>query len=393
MSKSNITNQNVQVEPSNLYVGVDLGLERNVGVILTDRGDRADRFSFSQDRQGYDYFLQRLQGLREKYQAPEVIVGMEPSNYFWKLLAFELEKQKIQYRLVNAYTVKKYREGDQLDRSKDDQRDANQIAELCRTGKTTQTRLQKGAYQDLRQYATLYHQYKQAMHREKTIIWGLTGQVFPELLKEFDNLAGSTCRSLLIACAPAVTIRQMALEQFVEEVRAAYQGRRFGLARLKRVYHLAENSIGILEGVNAIQLAIQVHFANLESLETQLERVTAAMTNCLLTLPEAPYLLSCTALQPLTAALFLGEVGDPQRYGSASQWVKLAGIQPAPNTSGKKQRSRTPMSHQGRAQLRTLLYFACLHMVRFDTHFAELYSQLQREPKTHSPKCRLWVCL
>ena len=59
---------------------------------------------------------------------------MEPSNYFWKLFAKELEEKKIPYHLVNAYTVKKHREGDQLDRSKDDQRDAGQIAELSRNG-------------------------------------------------------------------------------------------------------------------------------------------------------------------------------------------------------------------------------------------------------------------
>ena len=52
---------------------------------------------------------------------------MEPTNFFWKLLARELEEKQLSYRLVNAYTVKKHREGDQLDRSKDDRRDAVQI--------------------------------------------------------------------------------------------------------------------------------------------------------------------------------------------------------------------------------------------------------------------------
>jgi transposase len=118
----------------------------------------------------------------------------------------------------------------------------------------------------------------------------------------------------------------------------------------------------------------------LRAFETQLEQVIQAMTACLLSLPEAPYLLSCTIVKPISAALFLAEVGDPQRYRAAAQWVKLAGIQPAPNIAGKKQRSRTPMSHQGRARLRTLLYFTCLRMVRCDTHFAELYSCLQRRP-------------
>lgn len=35
---------------------------------------------------------------------------MEPANYFWKLLARELEEKQQTYRLVNAYTVKKHRE-------------------------------------------------------------------------------------------------------------------------------------------------------------------------------------------------------------------------------------------------------------------------------------------
>jgi transposase len=147
---------------------------------------------------------------------------------------------------------------------------------------------------------------------------------------------------------------------------------------LKRVYQLADRSIGVTEGIQAIQLAIQVHLTQLQVFETQLEQVAGAMTARLFSLPEAPYLLSCPCLKPISAALFLAEVGDPQRYQKAAQWVKLAGIQPTPKASGKKQRSRTPMSHQGRPRLRTLLYFSCLRMVQYDTHFAQLYAYLQR---------------
>jgi len=95
-------------------------------------------------------------------------------------------------------------------------------------------------------------------------------------------------------------------------------------------------------------------------------------------LPEAPYLLSVKSLKAVSAAIFMAEVGDPKRYQAAAQWVKLAGIQPAPNTSGKKQRSRTPRSHQGRTRLRTMLYFTCLRMLQQDNHFAQINSHLQR---------------
>jgi transposase len=125
-------------------------------------------------------------------------------------------------------------------------------------------------------------------------------------------------------------------------------------------------------------LAIQLHLAHLQVLQEQLEQVVGAMSSSLTSLPEAPYLLSLKFLKVVSAAIFMAEVGDPNRYHTAAQWVKLAGIQPTPNTSGKKQRSQTPMSHQGRARLRTMLYFTCLQMIQHDIHFARIYSDLQR---------------
>jgi transposase len=378
MSQSNIDRPFAQGPSGTLHAGVDLALEKNVVVVVNEQAQRLDHFSFPQDRGGYDYFLRRLESLRHKHHAANVVVAMEPTNYFWKLLARELEEKQQTYRLVNAYTVKKHREGDQLDRSKDDRRDAGQIAELSRNGKTTQTQLQKGVYEDLRQYATLYHQLMQSIRREKTILWGLVGQVFPEMVRAFKDLEGETYQALLMSCAAAADIRQLSMEAFLAQVRAAYSGKRLCISKLKRVYQLANSSIGVTEGIQSIQLAIQVHLIQLQVFETQLEQVTSALAACLVSLPEAPYLLSCPCLKATSAALFLAEVGDPQRYQKAAQWVKLAGIQPVPNSSGRKQRSRTPMSHQGRPHLRTLLYFSCLRMIQYDTRFAQLYADLQR---------------
>jgi transposase len=170
----------------------------------------------------------------------------------------------------------------------------------------------------------------------------------------------------------------MTVEAFMAQVRVAYSGKRLFVSKLRRAHPLAATSIGVTAGLQAIQLAIPVHLAELQTFQKQLKQVTTAMTACLASLPEAPYLLSVKSLKAVSAAIFMAEVGDPQRYQAAAQWVKLAGIQPAPNTSGKKQRSRTPMSHQGRTRLCTLLYFTCLRMVQHDNHFAQIYSHLQR---------------
>ncbi|HTX89786.1 MAG TPA: IS110 family transposase [Anaerolineales bacterium] len=381
MSQFSISQPLRQVQSETLHVGVDLALEKNMVVVINEKAKQLDRFSFPQDRGGYDYFLRRVEGLRQKHAASGIAVAMEPTNYFWKLLARELEEKKISYHLVNAYTVKKHREGNQLDPSKDDPRDAGQIAELSRTGHYTETRLQKGVYEELRQYATLHGQLIQGVQRELQILWGLAGQVFPELSEAFKDLDGATSRALLVSCACAADIRQMSEDDFIVKVRTAYTGKKLHVSKVQRAYQLAATSIGLTEGIQAIQLAIQLHFTHLQTLQAQLGQITKAMTACLVSLPEAPYLLSIKSLKPMTVALFLAEVGDPRRYRTAAQWVKLAGIQPVPNASGKKQRSKTPMSHHGRARLRTLLYFTCLRMVQQDPHFAQIYSDLQRRPK------------
>jgi hypothetical protein len=193
-----------------------------------------------------------MEKLRQKQKAAGIWVAMEPTNYFWKLLARELEEQAIPYRLVNAYTVKKHREGDRLDPSKDDPRDAEQITELSRTGHFTETRLQKGAYEELRQYATLYTQTVQAIRREEQMIWGLAGQACPELIQVFKDLEGGTSRALLLSCACATAIRQMTERDFLARVQAVYTGKKFRRSKVAQAYHLAATTIGASEGLQAL---------------------------------------------------------------------------------------------------------------------------------------------
>ncbi len=393
MSNSNTAGQGTQDQPGSLHAGVDLALEKNVVVVMDEKAHRLDHFTFLQNREGYDYFLKRLEGLRKAHSLVHVQVAMEPSNFFWKLLAQELEQKQVSYCLVNAYTVKKHREGNQLDRSKDDRRDATQIAELSRCGYFTRTRLQKGVYEELRQYATLHEQIQRSLTREKNVLWGLVGQVFPELSGVFQDLQGKTAQALLRNGVAAAWVRQLNWNDFLSRSRSTYAGKRLALSKLRRAYSLAATSIGLTEGLQAVHLAIQVHLDQLQVLQTQLERVVAAMSACLTGLPEAPYLLSVPSLQVVSAALFLAEVGDPKRYRASAQWVKLAGLQPAPNTSGRKQRSKTPISRQGRGRLRYILYFTVMRLIQQDETFARLHVHLQRRSKNPLTKMQAVVVL
>ncbi|MFV2045207.1 MAG: IS110 family transposase [Anaerolineales bacterium] len=381
MSNSTLSKKLANVEPGTLYVGVDLALKRNVAVVLSERADRLARFGFPNNQDGYDYFYRRLETLRERHQAPAVLVGMEPTNYFWKLLVADLERRQVEYRLVNSYTVKKHREGDQLDRSKDDSRDAFTIGDLLRTGKFTETRLLHGGYAELRQHVVLHDRLQRDIRRQKNLVYNIAGQLFPELSCEFRDLTGVTALAMLRNHAAATVIRKMSQETFIASVRADFRGKRLQISKLRRAHRLAATSVGLRDGVQARHLALRLHIETLEALQRQLVEVCTALLDTFWALPEAPYLVSVHGLGKITAAIILAEIGDPRNYRSGNQLIKLAGTQPVTNISGRKSRSRTPMSHKGRPRLRTALFFAVMRLVQVDDAFAREYLRLQRRKK------------
>lgn len=379
MSK-NLARKLAAVKPGTLFAGVDLALDRNITVVINQQGKQLTRFYFSNDKGGYEYQRRRLEKLRQHHQAPEVMVGMEPTNYYWKLLATDLEgHEQFPYRLVNAYTVKKHREGDQIDRAKDDPRDGFTIADLLRTGKFTQTQLLKGNYAELREYATMYDRVRKEVGRQKTLLHVTVRQMFPEIGHAFKDLTGATASALLHSHAAPAQICALSEADFIAAVQADFTGKRMVTSKLRQVYRLASDSVGLVN-TQALQMAVGLHTAELALKQAQLETIVTALLETFLSLSEAAYMLSM-GLGQVTTAIIAAEIGDPSRYRSASQLVKLAGIQPTPNQSGRKTRSATPMSGKGRPRLRTVLYFASLRLIQHDPAFAQLYQQLQQRKR------------
>jgi transposase len=283
--------------------------------------------------------------------------------------------------LVNAYTVKKHREGDQLDRAKDDVRDAFTIADLLRTGKFTETRLLHGRYAELRHYAALYDQLRREAGRYRNNLHNAVGQLFPEATQEFKNLTGLTALAMLRHHAAASVIRTLSEEDFIAAVRADFEGQRLCKPKLRRAHALAARSVGMQEGVQALQLMARQQIEAWAMVQKQWNEVRQALIDTFLAMPESRYLLSVHGLGLVTAAIILAEIGDPKNYRHGRQLVKLAGIQPVPNTSGRKSRSRTPMSHKGRPRLRTALFFAVMRLVQVDDAFARVYLRFQQRDK------------
>ena len=367
-------------KPNSLFIGIDLGGSHNAVIVLNERRQLLARFSFFATHTGFEQLANRRLELIRKYGAGDAIVGMEPSGGHWMLLAADLEQRDVPYVLVNPYTVRVFRQAVNLDRSKDDFRDAYAIADLVRIGKFTRTRLQHGDYAELRELTHCYGQLRDEIARAKNTLRSTLMRVFPELNHLLPDVDTLIARSILHTCAVASAIHQMTLEEFTDRVRAAYQGHIFPLLRLRNIYLAAQTSIGLQEGTTTAQMTLNQTMQLIDLLTAQQQEVQQRLETIFLRTPEARPMLSLPGLGPCTAARILGEIGDPRHFDTGKQLVKLAGLQPTPNTSGNKTQSKTPISRQGRAGLRTTLYFVTLRLLQHDVAFRKRYLYLQQRP-------------
>jgi transposase len=78
----------------------------------------------------------------------------------------------------------------------------------------------------------------------------------------------------------------------------------------------------------------------------------------------------------VTAASFLGEIGDPLRFDHPRQISKMAGYNLIEDSSGKN-KSGTVISKRGRKNLRNVLYQMAMTMVAVNNEMKELYRYLK----------------
>ena len=355
-------------------------------VVLNATAERLDRFRSDNNAAGYMPFRQRLQRSVEKHQAPAILIGMEPTNYYWKQLGYDLEQHQMSFRLVNALTVKRHREGDQLDRSKDDWRDAFTIADLLRQGKFTETRLPHGVYAELQAGYTAYQRLRRDRGRQATLLVNTVRQLFPEFERVFKDVSGATAGAVIGAGLLPHVIGTYSEDLFLASVRSHYTGRRLSVRQVRRLYALAQDSYGDREATLALRLMAQHQIEVIRLLDLQAEQLLAALLVLFHTLPETPYLLSIQGLTARSALGLVAYTGDLHQYHCGGALIKLAGTQPTPNTSGRKTYSPTTFSHQGRSGLRTVAYFITLRLIRQNDALHYHYQRLTTRAEHPLPK-------
>jgi transposase len=148
--------------------------------------------------------------------------------------------------------------------------------------------------------------------------------------------------------------------------------------RLREIWDLALESIGCNAG-DALDFEAKLMVEDLQQIKESIRVVDDHIANICFIFPEYGYLLTIPGFGPDVSSKVLGAIGNPFRFDTGKQVLKLAGYDLGANRSGKTSDSAVPViSKRGSAYLRYALYQAAFVASTRDRHFMIYYTNKLR---------------
>jgi transposase len=365
------------ITPNTLIIGVDIAKKLQWARFTDYRGSELSKaLKFYNDKKGFDSILARIEALCKFKKLDKVIVGMEPTGHYWKPLANYLILNQITVVLVNPYHTKRAKELDDNSPTKSDRKDALTIAKLVSDGRYYEVYMPQDIYAELRVLSNSRISLMRRHNALKNTIMAVMDEYFPEIVSVFKNpLKGKASMQILKSCPFPALILGLGVDGVLVEIKKAVK-RTVGIKKARQLVDTAKTSIGVNYGTTAAKLRLELLLEEFELLTRQLAQVEKGMEEALTETGLKEILLGIPGIGVVTAASFLGEIGDPLRFSHPRQISRMAGYNLVEDSSGKNI-SGTSISKRGRKNLRNVLYQMARTMVAVNTEMKELYRYLK----------------
>jgi len=373
--KFNTQNKKIEaITETTLVLGIDVGSDTHFARAFDFRGIEYSKkpFKFTNDEAGFIDFAEWIQNLKELHGKDHVVPGMEPTGHYWFNLGKFLQKNGMKPVLVNPHHVKKSKELDDNNPTKNDRKDPKVIAGLVREGRYMIPYLPEGVYAELRTASNIRFQLQSELTRIQNRICRWFSIYFPEYRTVYgkpDAVSGM----LILKEAPLPEDIMTLGVDGINQIWRNAKIRAVGIKRAQTLLTAAEHSIGCKEGVVTARLEIKMLFEDYESRKARLQEVMTLIEDLVMQIPMAEKLLAIKGVGMKTVSGFLAEVGDISRFSSPKELQKLAGLAVVENSSGKH-KGKTTISRRGRKRLRYLLFEVAMSLVAKNKEFRDLHS-------------------
>ncbi len=361
-----------------LIVGIDVAKDEHRAFFGTANGKTLlKRLTFKNDIEGFGKLLARVKEMKVKHRLDELVLGLEPTANYHKPLGDFLIKCSHMVVLVSGVSVKRNRELLDGRWDKHDTKDSANVADLISQGKCLYYEYAPPLLKDLRGLLSLKRRLKKQEHGLRIRIRNtLLAQYFPELDKYYSKWEPQVL-SVVRWCLDPSVIAGLEYDQFVSLVSPGSKNIR-QQGRLEWIWKKAVDSIGCDAG-EAAEFEGKVMVEELRHIREVIKETDAKIKDVCVRFPEYDYLLTIPGFGPDISSKVLAAIGNPFRFNSGKQVLKMSGYDLSANRSGKTSKSAVPViSKKGKASLRYALYQAAFIASVRNKYFIRYYTNTLR---------------
>jgi len=362
------------VRDGTLIVAIDVGMEMNQGYCTTIDGKSSKPFKFDNSREGMDKLWGMIVASKNRFKCNEVIVGYESTGPYGEPLIHLLITKPVKVVQVNPMHTKRIKEINDNSPLKTDDKDPRVIADIIKLGRALSIVIPEGDAAYLRRL----NNSRERHVKERTALLNQLQQLvfllFPEFRKVFKDIKCMTPLYLLKKYPAPEAIGVLDKRVLGEEMRKRSMGK-YREPDADSLINLAQNTIGIKEGVLGLSMDIQHILIQLEMLKTLIAEVESEMEIALGRIPYSSKLLSIKGLGVVSVAGLIGEIGDFKKFETRSEIMKLAGLDLYEISSGKMKGQRR-ISKRGRSLIRKILYYTAIQTTRKNGILHDYYKRL-----------------
>ena len=359
-----------------IYVGIDIAkLNHFASAISSDGEILIEPFKFTNDNDGFQLLLSKLDPLDKD----SIIIGLESTAHYGDNLVRFLVAGNYKVCVLNPIKTSIMRKNN-VRKTKTDKVDTYII---CKT-LMMQERLRFVTFYDLDlMNLKALGRFRQKIIKQRTRLkiqlTSYVDEVFPELQYFFKSGLHQKSVYALLKEAPAPeTISSMHMTHLAHLLKVNSHGH-FDKEMAQQLRILAQKSVGANDSALSIQITHSI--AQIELLDSQLERVEAEMTDIMkfhdsviMTIPGIGY---------INGGMILGEIDDIHRFSCPNKLLAYAGLDPSVYQSGNFQAKKTRMSKRGSKVLRYALVNASHNVVKNNATFKAYYDAKMAEGRTH----------
>ena len=382
----NFNTQNAKITAiteKTLVIGIDVGSETHFARAFNWRGYEFSRkpLEFGNTEEGFETLRTWIMELKEKHGMDKVIPGMEPTGHYWFNLGKFLQDKGMRPVHVNPHHVKKSKEMDDNDPSKNDRKDPRVIAGLVNEGRYFYPYIPDGIYAEIRALSGLQVLAQSEITRLKNRIARWFSIYFPNYKDVYGNV-GAVSGLMVLKEAP---LPEDIVKLGVDGVNRIWRDaklRGVGLKRARTLVTAAEHSVGSREAQEAARIELRILLADYERYTAREKELMALIEEKIGEVPYVDKLLEIRGIGLKTVIGFVAEVGDIKRFDDPKQLQKLAGYAIVRSQSGKH-KGESHISYRGRKRLRYVLYEAAVSVVSHSPEFRSIhryYTTRDRNP-------------